>query len=108
MEEKTIKPKEKMHDMGMGGDDAEGGSERGERRIIGGSHHRKKACRFCTDAEYVMDYKNIRTMQAFVSEHGRIVPRRISGNCAHHQRKLTTALKRGRNLALIGYVSMGY
>ena len=46
-------------------------------------------------------------MQSFVTEHGKIVPRRISGNCAHHQRKLTSAVKRARNLALVGYVSMG-
>jgi small subunit ribosomal protein S18 len=72
-----------------------------------GSFHRKKVCRFCSDAEYAMDYKDVRMMQSFVSEHGKIVPRRISGNCALHQRKLTSAVKRARNLALVGYVSMG-
>jgi small subunit ribosomal protein S18 len=46
-------------------------------------------------------------MQSFVTEHGKIVPRRISGNCALHQRKLTSCVKRARNLALVGYVSMG-
>lgn len=54
-----------------------------------------------------MDYKDARMMQSFVTEHGKIVPRRISGNCAAHQRKLTTAVKRARNLALVGYVSAG-
>jgi small subunit ribosomal protein S18 len=79
------------------------GDERGGRR----SFSRKKVCRFCSDQDYVLDYKDIRMMQSFVTEHGKIVPRRISGNCAKHQRSLTTAVKRARNLALVGYVSMG-
>ena len=54
-----------------------------------------------------MDYKDSRMMQSFVTEHGKIVPRRISGNCAQHQRKLTSSIKRARNLALVGYVTMG-
>ena len=80
------------------------GEDRGGRR---GGFHRKKVCRFCSDTDFVMDYKDIRMMQSFVSEHGKLVPRRISGNCALHQRKLTSAVKRARNLALVGYVSMG-
>ena len=72
-----------------------------------GGFGRKKVCRFCSDQDFVMDYKDIRMMQSFVTEHGKIVPRRISGNCAQHQRKLTSAIKRARNLALVGYVSMG-
>jgi len=72
-----------------------------------GSFHRKKVCRFCSDQDFILDYKDIRMMQSFVTEHGKIVPRRISGNCALHQRQLTTAVKRARNLALVGYVSMG-
>ena len=95
---------------GGGRDD---GDDRGSRRGGGGGggasggFHRKKVCRFCADNEFVLDYKDIRMMQSFVSEHGKIVPRRISGNCSQHQRKLTTAVKRARNLALVGYVSMG-
>lgn len=94
-----------------GRDDSRGdrdGDERGGRRGGGGGgFHRKKVCRFCADNEYVMDYKDVRMMQSFVTEHGKIVPRRISGNCAQHQRKLTSAIKRARNIALVGYVSMG-
>ncbi len=86
-------------DRGMDKD----GDDRGRR----GSFHRKKVCRFCSDQDFILDYKDIRMMQSFVSEHGKIVPRRISGNCALHQRQLTTAVKRARNLALVGYVSMG-
>ena len=84
--------------------------DRGGRRGGGGSgggFHRKKVCRFCSDQDYVLDYKDVRMVQSFVSEHGKIVPRRISGNCATHQRALTSAVKRARNLALVGYVSSG-
>src|SRR5690242_8116544 len=78
-----------------------------DRKGRGGGFHRKKVCRFCSDTDFVLDYKDVRMMQSFVTEHGKIVPRRISGNCALHQRQLTTAVKRARNLALVGYVSMG-
>ncbi len=88
-------------DRGMDKD----GDERGRRG--GSSFHRKKICRFCSDQDFALDYKDVRMMQSFVTEHGKIVPRRISGNCALHQRQLTTAVKRARNLALVGYVSMG-
>lgn len=81
------------------------GDDRGGRK--GGGFHRKKVCRFCSDSDFILDYKDTRLMQSFVTEHGKIVPRRISGNCALHQRKLTSAVKRARNLALVGYVSMG-
>ncbi len=72
-----------------------------------GGFSRKKVCRFCSDQDYMLDYKDVRLMQSFITEHGKIVPRRISGNCALHQRHLTSAVKRARNLALVGYVSMG-
>src|SRR5579859_6916850 len=84
-----------------GGDDDEKMGRRG------GGFHRKKVCRFCSEQDFIMDYKDARMMQSFVSEHGKIVPRRISGNCAMHQRKLTSSIKRARNLALVGYVTMG-
>lgn len=80
------------------------GDDRGGRR---GGFHRKKVCRFCSDQDFTLDYKDQRMMQSFVTEHGKIVPRRISGNCATHQRALTSAVKRARNLALVGYVSSG-
>lgn len=71
------------------------------------SFHRKKVCRFCADTEYPLDYKDVRVMQSFLTERGKIVPRRISGTCALHQRKLTVAVKRARHLALVGFVSQG-
>jgi small subunit ribosomal protein S18 len=73
----------------------------------GKKFHRKKICRFCSDTDYILDYKDPRVMQSYITEHGKIVPRRISGNCALHQRQITTAVKRARNLALVGYVSTG-
>jgi small subunit ribosomal protein S18 len=97
---------------GRGGDrDRDGGGgfgdKDGERGGRGGGFHRKKVCRFCSDQDFIMDYKDQRMMQSFVTEHGKIVPRRISGNCAKHQRQLTTDVKRARNLALVGFVSSG-
>jgi small subunit ribosomal protein S18 len=71
------------------------------------SFHRKKVCRFCADTENVLDYKDARLMQTFLTERGKMVPRRISGNCAGHQRKLTVAVKRSRHLAMIGFVTPG-
>lgn len=90
-----------------GGDDDRGGRRGGGSSSGGGGFHRKKVCRFCADTDFIMDYKDIRMMQSFVTEHGKIVPRRISGNCAQHQRKLTTAVKRARNIAIVGYISSG-
>jgi small subunit ribosomal protein S18 len=95
-----------------GRDDRDGGFDKdgdggGRRGGGGGGFHRKKVCRFCSDQDFIMDYKDQRMMQSFVTEHGKIVPRRISGNCAKHQRHLTTDVKRARNLALVGFVSSG-
>jgi small subunit ribosomal protein S18 len=56
----------------------------------------------------MLDYKNPRMMQSFVTEHGRILPRRMTGLCAFHQRALGTALKKARQLAIVGYVSPGW
>ena len=66
---------------------------------------RRKGCRFCADKTLVINYKEVRTLRYFVSERGKIVPRRISGNCAEHQRKVTEAIKRARNIALLPFTS---
>ena len=84
------------------------GDDKGGRKLLGGGHHRKKVCRPCTDPDFQLDYKNIRVIQSFLTEHGKIVPRRISGNCACCQRQLTTEVKRARNLALVGYTTPGF
>jgi small subunit ribosomal protein S18 len=64
---------------------------------------RTKICRFCADSSLVMDYKEPDILKGFLTERGKIVPRRISGNCAKHQRKLTVAIKRARDLALLPF-----
>lgn len=66
---------------------------------------RPRVCRFCADKKLTIDYKDARLLSSFISERGKIVPRRISGNCAGHQREVTLALKRGRILALIPYTA---
>lgn len=64
---------------------------------------RKKVCRFCTDKSLSIDYKEIRTLTNFLTERGKIIPRRIYGNCAKHQRQLNEAIKRARQIALLPY-----
>jgi small subunit ribosomal protein S18 len=67
---------------------------------------KKKVCRFCTDKEYELDYKNPKTLSFFITERGKIIPRRITGNCAFHQRDLTSQVKRARALALLPYTAI--
>ena len=67
-------------------------------------HRRKKVCVFCADKEQVIDYKDANLLRKYISERGKILPRRITGNCAKHQRALTSAVKRARHLAIMPYV----
>ena len=66
-----------------------------------GGFVRRKVCRFCADSTLELDYRDTKTLRLFVSETGKMVPRRISGNCARHQRPLSLAIKRARHLALL-------
>jgi small subunit ribosomal protein S18 len=68
---------------------------------------RRRVCRFCADPEAAIDYKDVGQLRYFISDRGKIVPRRISGNCAFHQRVVTVAIKRARNVALMPYTSPG-
>jgi small subunit ribosomal protein S18 len=68
---------------------------------------RKKACGFCADKVDVIDYKDNNRLKKFVTERGKILPRRISGNCARHQRTITVAVKRARDIALMPYTAEG-
>ena len=68
---------------------------------------RRKVCRFCADSNIGIDYKDPKALKFFVSETGKLIPRRISGNCARHQRAVTVAVKRARQLALIPFASVG-
>ena len=70
-----------------------------------GGFRRKRVCRFCVDKVDYIDYKDVRVLMLSIPERGKIQPRRISGTCAKHQRKLTTAIKRARQLALIPYIT---
>ncbi|MBI4240834.1 MAG: 30S ribosomal protein S18 [Candidatus Rokubacteria bacterium] len=66
---------------------------------------RRKVCKFCVDKIGLIDYKDARRLRNFVSERGKIIPRRISGSCARHQRQLTHAIKRARTMALLPSVA---
>ncbi len=69
------------------------------------TYHRRKICRFCADSGIRIDYKDSKLLRYFTTERGKIVPRRISGNCAKHQRILTVAIKRARNIALLPFTT---
>ena len=70
-----------------------------------GRRPRKKVCSFCVDKIESIDYKEIGRLQRYVSERGKILPRRISGNCAKHQRQVTLAVKRARSIALLPFTT---
>ena len=79
--------------------------DRGERRPRprGGRKPRRKVCMFCVDKIEYIDYKDVNRLHRFVNERGKILPRRMSGNCAKHQRQLSEAIKRARAIALMPY-----
>jgi small subunit ribosomal protein S18 len=87
---------------GRGG--AGGGAGKGE----GGKRfffRRRKVCKFCADKIDYIDYKDVKTLSGFVPERGKVLPRRMFGTCAEHQRKLTLAIKRARNIALLPFAA---
>jgi small subunit ribosomal protein S18 len=78
-----------------------GGARPPRRRGMG----RRKVCRFCADKTMLIDYKDSRTLATFLTERGKIIPARITGTCARHQRRLTVAIKQARTVALLPYTS---
>src|ERR1041384_4669829 len=78
--------------------DRRGGGGRGRMR-------RRKICRFCVDKVDLIDFKDVKLLQNFIPERGKILPRRISGVCTSHQRMLTEPIKRARNIALLPYTA---
>lgn len=76
-----------------------------ERNNMRGKRSRRKVCAFCVDRATAIDYKDIGKLRRYLSERGKIVPRRVTGTCARHQRALTTAIKRARYVALLPYIS---
>lgn len=83
--------------------------ERNEREFKGGRPvrrtSRKKVCSFCVDKAEAIDYKDVAKLRKYITERGKIVPRRVTGTCAQHQRDLTTAIKRARHVALLPYTN---
>ena len=70
-----------------------------------GRRPRRRVCSFCIDKVESIDYKDVNKLRRYITERGKIIPRRISGNCARHQRQLTLAIKRARNIALLPFTS---
>jgi small subunit ribosomal protein S18 len=94
-------------DVDLDGDDRKrgrGGSGGGGKR----GFSRRKICRFCADKQVLIDYKDPQTLKYFITDRGKIVPRRISGNCAKHQRKVSLAIKRARMIALMPFTVTGH
>lgn len=84
------------------------GESRGPRGEGGGGRFRRprrKSCRFCQEKVVAIDYKDFNRLRSFVSERGKIVPSRMTGTCASHQRELTKAIKRARNIALLPFAN---
>ena len=78
-----------------------------DRPMNRGRKARKKVCGFCVDKVENIDYKDIARLRRYMSERGKILPRRVTGTCARHQRELTVAIKRARHLALLPFVTQG-
>ena len=71
----------------------------------GGKKGRKKVCNFCVEKVEYIDYKDVPRLRKYISDRAKILPRRVTGTCAKHQRELTTAIKRARQVALMPYIS---
>jgi small subunit ribosomal protein S18 len=103
-----------MGEGGRGGFGRPGGRPAGASGVRGGKEaggagkryffRRRKVCKFCADKIDYIDYKDIKLISQFVPERGKILPRRMFGTCAEHQRKLTVAIKRARHIALLPYM----
>jgi small subunit ribosomal protein S18 len=85
-----------------GGAGGRGGGKEGGKRYF---FRRRKVCKFCADKIDYVDYKDVKLLSAFVPERGKVLPRRMFGTCAEHQRKLTLAIKRARNIALLPFAA---
>ncbi len=93
---------------GSGGSGSSGGPRSGGRPGGGGRgkfFRRKKVCKFCTEKIDAIPYRDVRLLQGFVAERGKIVPRRLTGVCTTHQRRLSRAIKQARNIALLPFAT---
>lgn len=87
---------------------SEPGRQREQRERRGGfkkGFMRRKFCRFCKDSKLTIDYKDGKALRPYITERGKMLSRRITGNCARHQREMTLAIKRARNLALLPFIA---
>lgn len=93
----------------FGDNDWQGRDSRSETDPLGLRRRRgkRKVCKFCADPNLTIDYKEPTSLRYFITDRGKLVPRRLSGNCALHQRQITRAIKRARNIALMPYTSPG-
>jgi small subunit ribosomal protein S18 len=82
-----------------------GSRDRGGEGGPGFRRSRRRGCPFCSDESIQIDYKDPNLLRYFITERGKIVPRRVSGACAKHQREINTAIKRGRNIALLPFTA---
>jgi small subunit ribosomal protein S18 len=90
-----------MADMKRGGSRGDSGDKEG--RGMRPRRSRRKVCNFCADKIEHIEFKDVGKLRKFISERGKILPKRMSGNCARHQRELTIAVKRARHVALLPY-----
>jgi small subunit ribosomal protein S18 len=90
---------------GPGGGPRQGGRPSGGPGGRGKFFRRKKVCKFCTEKIDAIPYRDVRLLQGFVAERGKIVPRRLTGVCTTHQRRLTRAIKQARNIALLPFAT---
>lgn len=95
--------RDRDRDRDDGGRRGRGGSRSDDGSPFRRRGGRRKVCRFCAEKTLQIDYKDLRVLSNFISERGKIIPSRITGNCARHQRRLTTAIKRARTTALLPF-----
>jgi len=98
---RTPRPAGSRPSSGPGGPGGPGAGGPGGRKFF----RRKKVCKFCTEKIDAISYRDVRLLQGFVAERGKIVPRRLTGVCTRHQRKLSLAIKQSRNIALLAFAA---
>jgi small subunit ribosomal protein S18 len=97
-----MQPRRSEGDRDRGGRGPGGGQQGGKKKFF---YRRKRVCKFCVEKIEYIDFKDVKTLQQFIPERGKILPRRISGTCALHQRKLQSAIKRARIAAMLPFAT---
>ena len=95
-------PRKPQGERSGGGQGGPGGQQGGKKKFF---YRRKRVCKFCVEKLEYIDFKDVKMLQQFIPERGKILPRRISGTCALHQRKLQSAIKRARTVALLPFAT---